>query len=140
MNNSYNSNRGWGLDLDDDLESMNRGLDIPSIDHFLALAIIQNRPKHLRFSDLEWVMLTRVIECNKRATGSIVWRNVKRELEEAHHAVLKKIKSKYYRLRRKAVLERLGKSRDSNEKEKPDPTNEESHSSVSEKSEEETHN
>ena len=94
MNISYNSNRGWGLDLDDDLESMNRGLDIPSIDHFLALAIIQNRPKHLRFSDLDWVMLTRVIECNKRATGSIVWRNVKRELEEAHHAVLKKIKSK----------------------------------------------
>lgn len=100
-------NRAPSNDSSQENQSPIETLDMPSIDHLLELVLNRIRSKYLKYSDFEWERLTWVIGDNKRSSGTILWKNAKRKLEERMHKVFKKIKSKYYSLRRKAVIGKL---------------------------------
>lgn len=106
MNNLGNSNQLLAEESGSRCDCRNRRLNIQSIDDFLVSWMIRNRSSHLRFSNEDWETLTMLIESNRRVSGSISWRRVKRQLDQSYDEIFKKIKSKYYRLRRKQQLER----------------------------------
>jgi hypothetical protein len=106
MNNLCNSKELLAQDSGSHFDCPERHSDIPSLDDFLVSAMIKNRSSHLRFSDEDWEKLTKLIESSRRRSGSIVWKKVKQQLDRSYGTIFNKIKSKYYRLRRKLQLER----------------------------------
>ena len=106
MNNSCNSNQLLAQDSGSHNERQRRRLEIPSIDEFLVSGMIKNPSCHLRFSDEDWEKLTMLIESNRRVSGSISWKRIRRQLDQSYDVIFHKIKSKYHRLRKKLQLKR----------------------------------